>query len=712
MSQAKPIRPTSSTTPPAAEKRPTRHTRFGVEWTDDYAWLKDAQWQTVLREPSTLSADIREHLEHENAYTAEILAPLRALETEIFEEMKGRLEPAKSSVKLKDGPWAYYHRFEAGQEHGTYMREPFGGGAAQMLLDAETLSADYDGFFDIGDLSHSPDHTHVAYGVDGKGAENHAVYIANIAAGDAEFTGIDTAAGALVWSADSRTLFWVERDENQRPSKVRRQEVIGVGGGKFAPDTRYEERDPGFFVSVGSSDDDRHIIISSHDHTTSEVWAVPSDAPDAAPVCFAARRPGIEYSVAPQGGASYILSNDQDAVDFAVFRSSALLGEVSDPQEWTSYIDHVPGRLILGLESYAGHLVRLERENALPRIVIRDMETQVEHAIEMDEPAYSLGLVSGYEFDTTTLLYSYSSPTTPSSIYAYDMKTRERTLAKRQIVPSGHDPDNYVTERTMIKARDGEMVPVTLLYRKGAAPDGSNPVLLYGYGSYGITIPADFRTTRLSLVDRGFVYAIAHIRGGMAKGYGWYEAGKKSEKTNTFNDFVDVGRALVDLGWTQRGKIVAHGGSAGGLLVGAALNQDPELFGGVIGAVPFVDVLNTMSDADLPLTPPEWPEWGNPLQDEDAFHTIRAYSPYDNIQSANYPPVLITGGLTDPRVTYWEPAKWAARLRDHQMGAAPILLKMNMDAGHQGESGRYQSLKELATEYAFAIGAVADGKAK
>lgn len=690
---------------PHAQKRPISQRRFGHEWIDNYAWLKDEQWQVVLRDPSKLSDDIRDHLVAENAYTKAQLEPLSELEQSLFTEMKARLEPARSSTKLPDGPWRYYHRFEPGQEHGTYMRESRDGGEAQIVLDAEALSQASTGYFDIGDVSHSPDHARLAYSLDLQGSENFDVHIASTTGADAVFTGIDTSAGSLVWGADCRTLFWVERDENQRPSKVLHRDIDRIDD----PTTAFVEDDPGFFVGIGVSDDDQFITISAHDHTTSEVWAVPMDAPQTDPVCFAARRSGVEYEVAPHGGASYILSNDQGAIDFAIFRSDTSLGDQSDPVEWVPYIEHVPGRLVLGMETYAGHMVRLERENALPRIVIRDMASGEDHAIALDEQAYSLGLISGYEYDTTLIHYSYSSPTTPASVYAYDMASRERSLVRQQTVPSGHDPDDYVTERIEIEARDGARVPVTLLYRKGVTPDGANPVLLYGYGSYGHTIPADFRTARLSLVDRGFVYAIAHIRGGMAKGYDWYTVGKLDQKMNTFNDFVDAGQALVDLGWTARGKVVAHGGSAGGLLVGAALNQDPGLFGAVIGAVPFVDVLNTMSDGDLPLTPPEWPEWGNPLEDETAFRTILSYSPYENVVDANYPPVLITGGLTDPRVTYWEPAKWAATLRDHQIGDAPILLKMNMEAGHQGESGRYESLKETALEYAFALWAV--GKA-
>lgn len=694
-------------TPPIPEKRPVTLSRFGHEWTDDYAWLKDPDWQTVLRDPSALSEDIRAHLVAENAYTAAVLEPLKALEEALFEEMKGRLEPARSSTKLPDGPWSYYHRFEAGQEHGTFMREPRDGSddKAEIILNAEVLAQNSEGYFDIGDVSHSPNHERVAYGLDLKGSENNQIFVKPATSDAAQEIGIDTAAGTLIWAQDNETLFWVERDENQRPSSVRYRPVSETGSGHIA----YDESDPGYYIGIGTSDDDAHLLISAHDHTTTEIWAIPLGAPSRDPVCFAPRRRGVEYGVSPHGGHTYILSNDQEAIDFAVFQSETPLGQQSDPSTWTSFIDHVPGRLILGLETYSGHMVRLERENALPRIVIRDMDTGEEHSIQMDEQAYSLGLISGYEYDTQTIHFSYSSPTTPASVFAYDMKTRERTLVRQQTVPSGHNPEDYETRRIVITARDGEEVPVTLLFRKGVKPDGSNPLLLYGYGSYGITIPADFRTARLSLVDRGFVYAIAHIRGGMSKGYQWYQTGKLDKKENTFNDFVDAGRALAELGWTSRGKIVAHGGSAGGLLVGAALNQDPGLFGGVIGAVPFVDVLNTMSDAELPMTPPEWPEWGNPIESESDFKMILSYSPYENVQDAHYPPLLITGGLTDPRVTYWEPAKWAATLRDHQKGDAPILLKMNMEAGHQGESGRYNSLKETATEYAFALWTV--GKA-
>ena len=688
---------------PLAEKRPVLQSRFNTDWTDDYAWMRDDNWQAVMRDPSILDAAIRAHLEAENAYTQAALESVTALKDKIFAEMKGRLEPTARGVPMPDGPYAYFHFYREGDQHGVYARHDLTADtpADEIILDCDAQAKDTK-FFDLGDVSHSPDHNWLAYSVDDKGSENYEVFLRDLTTGDVTSTGIDRSAGALVWAADNRTLFWVERDENQRPYAVRFRDLFDAQGKIH---TAYEEKDPGFFVSVSSSDDEKYIEISAHNHTTSEIRRIPSAKPQTTAVCFSTRQDGIEYSLHDQGGVTYILTNAGGAVDFQIM--TGVSGQT--PTAWSPYVPHQSGRLILGMEAFANWLVRLEREDALPRLVIRNMESGEEHAIDMPEAAYGLGIKSGYEYHTDTLYFSYASPSRPGTVYKYDMKTRERVTVREQVVPSGHNPEDYRVERISIKARDGETIPVTILARKDVKIDGSNPLLLYGYGSYGITIPAAFRTNILSLVDRGMVYAIAHIRGGMSKGYQWYLDGKLEKKTNTFNDFVDTGRALAALGWTSEGRIVAHGGSAGGLLVGAALNQAPELFAGVMAAVPFVDVLNTMSDTELPLTPPEWPEWGNPITDEDAFHRLRSYSPYDNVTARTYPPALITGGLTDPRVTYWEPAKWAAKLREHQTGDAPILLKINMDAGHQGESGRYDSLKETALEYAFALDCVGLG---
>lgn len=694
------------TAAPCPAKKPVKTEQLGRERTDDYHWMKDESWQAVMQDPSQLGGDIRAYLDAENTYTKSVLEDAKALETAIFEEMKGRMEPEESSVPAPDGAFAYYHRFRAGDQHGLYVRVPLhpdtreAAGDEHILLDADALSAQQDGFFDLGTLAHSPDHARIAFTVDRKGAENYEIFVQTIGE-TPRSTGIKTSTGGAEWAKDSATLFWTERDENQRPYAVFAKNIDNPDE---TPRLVYQESDPGFFVSVSESDSGNYIEISAHNHTTTEIWLVPADKPSAAPECFAPRLEGREYSLHEQGGYFYILTNAAGAVDFQIMRRA----EDKPMAEWVKFVPHTPGSLIIEAEAYEHYLVWLVRENALPRILIRDMRSGVQHDIAFDESAYDLGLSGGFEYETPWMRFGYSSPATPGQVFDYHMETRERVLRKTRQVPSGHNPNDYSVERLMIKARDGESVPVTLVMQAGTKMNGENPLLLYGYGSYGITIPAGFRTSILSLVDRGFVYAIAHIRGGMAKGYQWYLDGKLEKKINTFNDFVDAGRELCERGYTQSGKIVAHGGSAGGMLVGAALNQDPALFGGVIAAVPFVDVLNTMSDESLPLTPPEWPEWGNPLTDENAYERIAAYSPYDNVISADYPPLLITGGLTDPRVTYWEPAKWAAKLREHQTGAAPVLLKINMDAGHAGEAGRYDSLKEVATEYAFAVMAVSD----
>ena len=694
----------ANVTTPIAPKKPVQLTQLGKTRSDDYGWMKDENWQAMMADTSLLDADIRKHLEAENAYSAEVMADLTPLKDAIFEEMKGRLKSDASTVPSPDGGFAYNHRYREGDQHGLYERVAIDVGTktptgeTQTILDAETLSKNHPSYFNLGSVAHSDDQNWLAYSVDASGAENYEIFVKTMK-GEARSTGITKSAGGLKWARDNATLFWVERDENQRPYAVFAKNIHDAND---KPRLIYKETDPGFFVSVGESDSGDFIEISAHNHTTTEIWLIPSDKPQTKLECISLRQAGIEYSLHDQGGYFYILTNAHGATDFAIMRAPI---DGADFEAWENYIPHQSGTLIIGIETYTHFLVRLVRENALPRIIIRDMRDGSEHDIAFDEGAYGLGLMGGYEYDTPWLRFAYSSPTTPRQVFDYNMETRERVLRQTQEVPSGHDPSDYTCERIQITARDGEQVPVTLLYKAGQKGSPA-PLLLYGYGSYGITIPASFRTSVLSLVDRGFIYAIAHIRGGMSKGYQWYLDGKLEKKTNTFNDFVDAGRTLADLGWTSQGKIVAHGGSAGGLLVGAAVNQAPELFAGIIAAVPFVDVLNTMSDTELPLTPPEWPEWGNPITDEDAFKRLWSYSPYDNVTARNYPPSLITGGLTDPRVTYWEPAKWAAKLREYQLGDGPILLKINMDAGHQGESGRYDSLKETALEYAFALDCV------
>ena len=401
-----------------------------------------------------------------------------------------------------------------------------------------------------------------------------------------------------------------------------------------------------------------------------------------------------------QANRLIILTNADGAEDFKLVETPI---SSPGPEYWRDLVSHKEGRLIISHCAFENFLVRLEREEGLPRIVITDTRSGDEHSIAFDEEAYSLGLSAGYEFDTENLRFTYSSMTTPAQVFDYNMESCERVLRKTQEVPSGHDPNEYVTRRVFAKSLDGECVPISILQHKDTKIDGSAPCLLYGYGSYGFSIPASFSTNVLSLVDRGFVYAIAHVRGGKERGYRWYTQGRRENKKNTIKDFIAAGEKLIGDAFTSKGKIISHGGSAGGMLVGATVNMAPEQYGGVIAQVPFVDVLNTMLDDTLPLTPPEWLEWGNPVSDYTAYKYIKSYSPYDQVEPKEYPAILVMAGLTDPRVTYWEPAKWVARLRVMKKDKNLLLLKTNMEAGHAGASGRFDSLKETAVAYAFAL---------
>ncbi|MCB1544498.1 MAG: S9 family peptidase, partial [Rhodoblastus sp.] len=459
-----------------------------------------------------------------------------------------------------------------------------------------------------------------------------------------------------------------------------------------------EDLDPAWFVHLHRSHSRRFGVVSMSGHDATEVWLIDLADTSAPARLVTAREAGHRYEVEHHGETLYIRSNADGAEDFKL--AAAPLSAPSR-ENWRDLVPFRAGRMIVVVAAYARHLVRLERENGLPRIVVRDIASGDEHDISFPEEAYSLRMMAGLEFDTNILRFVYSSMTTPAETYDYDMVSRARTLRKRQEIPSGHDPARYVTRRIYAKAADGADVPISILAR--ADRSGPAPCLLYGYGAYGHATPAAFSANRLSLVDRGFVFAIAHVRGGTDKGWAWYENGKLQHKPNTFSDFIACGRQLIEDGFTQQGRIVAQGGSAGGMLMGAIANMAPELFAGVIADVPFVDVINTMLDKDLPLTPPEWLEWGNPIEDAAAFATMLSYSPYDNVGAKRYPPILALAGLTDPRVTYWEPAKWVARLRELSTSDAPVLFDINMDAGHGGASGRFSRLDELAKSYAFAL---------
>ena len=693
---------TAAPVPPRAAKVPKAITQLGRTRQDEYQWMKDEQWQKVLRDPSALRADIREHLFRENAYFDGLMADTRALQERLLEEMKGRIKDDDDSVPVADGAWAYFTRFEAGAQYPVHARMPRDGGAAEVLLDVGALAGNK-AFYEIGAASHSPDHRLYAYAEDDKGSGIYRLLVKDLGSGRLVGRPIENASDSFVFSPDSRHLFWTQLDDNQRPVKVMRRPARGG-----ADVVVYEEKDPGMFLSVGVTASRNFILVGVGNQETSEYHVIPASRPTSAPRVFAPRKPAELYAPVDFDGAWYVHTNAGGAVDFKVMKARH---GATDRAQWQEFIPHQPGRYIESLSAVKGHLIRLERAQALPRIAVRDRAGR-EHLIQQDEAAYALALSHGHEFDTTVMRFVYQSPTTPRQWIDYDIATRKRTLRKTQQVPSGHDASRYVAERFVVTAPDGAEVPVTTLRLRSTAPPGGAPVLLYGYGAYGAGTEATFSTTRLSLVDRGWVWAVAHVRGGDEKGRAWFEAGRRRQKVNTFTDFIAVAEGLVARGDARKGRIVSYGGSAGGLLVGAVANMAPDgLFAGHIADVPFVDVINTMSDATLPLTPPEWPEWGNPLESADDYDTMWAYSPYDQVADKPYPPIFAFGGLTDSRVTYWEPAKWIARLRDRAPRGGPYLLNINMQAGHGGASGRFNQLKEVARDLAAALKIIGDPSA-
>lgn len=682
---------------PVAAVRPVTSTHHGDTRTDDYAWLRSADWRAVMTDPSVLEPEIRAYLEAENAYCSAVLAPLDGLRRTLVAELRGRIREDDSSVPAPDGPFAYAMRYREGGEQPLVVRTPRAGGAEEVLLDGDREAAGK-AYFRLALAEHSPDHALLLHGADETGGEAFTLRVRDLASGADTADVIANTGGDAVWEAGSEAFLYVRLDEEHRPASVWRH-VLGTAA--QADTLVYEEADPGFFVSVGRTQSGRFLTIDIHDHETSETWLIDQSRPGAAPALVAPRVTAEIYGLDHGGGDDFVvLTNSGGAEDFRLV-TAPLAAPGRD--HWRDLVAHRPGCLILSHTAFRHHIVRLEREGGLPRIVVRRIADGAEHAIAFDEEAYSLGQSDGYEADTTTLRFTYSSMTTPARVYDYDMEARTRVLRKEQEVPSGHDPALYVTRRLQAVAADGERVPVSVLHRRDTPLDGSAPCLLYGYGAYGIAIPASFSTNALSLVDRGFVYAIAHVRGGKDKGWRWYAGGRREHKTNTFTDFIAAARHLIAEHFTAEGRIVAEGGSAGGMLMGAVANMAPQLFAGIVAAVPFVDVLNTMLDDTLPLTPPEWPEWGNPITDAAAYFRLKGYSPYDAVSRQAYPAILALAGLTDPRVTYWEPAKWVARLRALRSDANPLLLRTNMEAGHGGAAGRFARLEEVALVQAFAL---------
>ncbi|QPQ56292.1 S9 family peptidase [Allosphingosinicella flava] len=677
----------ASTTPPRAEKRAYSYERHGYTIEDPYFWLKDQGY------PKVDDADVLAYLKAENAYFDAHMKPHAALVETLFQEMKGRVKEDDSSVPLKDGDWLYWWAFKPGAQYRTWYRKPVSGGADQVIFDevAEAAGKDY---FRLGAMQVSPDGRLAATLVDDNGSERFKLKIRDLATGKDIETVSEVGIGSPVWTADSKGVVFTEVNENWRSYRAR---LHWLGRPVAEDKTLYEETEnKGFSVGVSKSQDEGLIFIATGDNTTSEVRFVPASAPEAPPVLIAPRKENRQYSVDAAHGKLWILTND-DHVNFRIAEASTM-----KPGEWKTVIPGSDRVYLRGIASFRDHLAITERVDGLDQLRLRQYDGKEFH-VPFPEASYTASFSGNPEYAPDAYRLSYSSMVTPATVYDFNPKTKRLETLKVQEVPSGYDPTQYATERLTITARDGAKVPVSIVYKKGFEKNGEGKVFLYAYGAYGYAVPPSFGTQRLSLLDRGYAYAIAHIRGGDDLGYQWFLDGKLTKRTNTFNDFVDVAKGLIAAKFTKPGNIAINGGSAGGELMGVVANTDPGLWGAVVADVPFVDVLNTMQDESLPLTPGEWPEWGNPITDKAAFDYIRSYSPYDQVKAQNYPPMLVTGGLNDPRVTYWEPAKWTAKLRELKTDDNVLLMKINMGAGHGGKSGRWERLHEVAESYAFVL---------
>ena len=670
---------------PSAPKRPQELTTHGETRSDPWFWLRDVE------DPETLA-----YLHAENAHTEEALAPEEALRQSLYEEMRGRIKEDDSTVPEKDGDYHYYTRFEEGKQYPVHCRKHLSlDGPEEVLLDVNALAEGKD-YCRIGRWENSPDHKWLAYSLDTDGSEQYTVVIKDLETGQLLGESIPNTYYSLEWANDSRTIYYDVLDENHRPVKIFQHRL---GDDPAGDELVYEETDARFFVHVLRSASKRFIFVASSGNNMSEWHFMEAGGQGGGLKLIQARRPDFEYDIADHGERFLIRNNGGDARDFKI---SETLISAPGSDNWRDLVPHVLGRPISGMGVFQDYLVLAYRANGLPQVRITALAAGTTHDLTLDEEDYSIRIQEGREWDTSKLRFSYTSLTTPATVYDYDMGTREREFRKQTQVLGGFSSEKYVTRRLFATAGDGARIPISILYAKDTPLDGSAPLYLYGYGSYGIIVDSDFSSVRLSLVDRGYIFATAHVRGGMDLGWDWYEGGKLLNKMNTFTDFISCAEHLIDAGYTAKGRIVASGGSAGGMLMGVVANLRPDLFKAIIADVPFVDVLNTMLDDTLPLTTMEYNEWGDP-NDRRSYDHIKSYSPYENVRRQDYPHMLITGGISDPRVTYWEPAKWTARLRESKTNDNLLLLKIHMDSGHGGASGRFDRLKEVALEYAFIL---------
>ncbi|MEZ4232214.1 MAG: S9 family peptidase [Polyangiaceae bacterium] len=675
---------------PCAERRPVSTTTHDHTRVDDYAWLRDPEY------PEVKDPQIRAYLEAENAYLEAALAPVSALQERVFQELRGRVQPNDDSVPSRKGDYWYQERYLAEHEHPRVLRwrreqQP---SEAVCLLDLDAMAKDHD-YFDLGDFSPSPDQSVFAYSLDLDGSERHEARF--LAENLSELPDrIPDVQGEVIWSADGRHVFYARLDEQHRPSRVYRHQL----GTTVEQDVLvYEEPDPAFWLSVEETSDEAFVVISSNDKETAEVRLLDKRTPLARPWLVLERRAGHEYDVDHRHGQLFIRTNDRHK-NFRIVLTS--IDDVAE-SSWKELIAASDACYLRGFVLFSGHMVVLEREAGLPHVRVRDLESGTEHRIGFPDPVYTVSIGDNPEFESGVVRLSYQSLVSPPSVLDYDMSARTTELKKQQQIPSGYDKQEYTSRRLFATAADGARVPISLVHRKDSPPHPQTPLYLYVYGSYGATIDPYFSPNRLSLLSRGFAFAIAHVRGSSVMGRHWYEDGKGLKKQNTFSDIRLAVEELERQGISSRGRVTISGGSAGGMAVGAVINQAPSYFHAAVASVPFVDCLNTMLDSSLPLTPPEYSEWGNPEADAEVYRYMLGYSPYDNVAAQDYPHLLVTAGIADPRVTYWEPAKWVAKLRALKTDHNLLALHTNMSAGHGGASGRFEALKELAREYTFLL---------
>lgn len=673
--------PLSAQTPPTAEMKPKTDTLHGDIRVDNYFWLRDKENPAVIA-----------HLEAENAFTEAKMGHTKAFQEALFTELKGRIKETDISVPVRKDDWYYYSRDEEGKQYKIYARKQGALTAEeQILLDVNLLAEGQEYMSASYDVS--PDHSIMAYVYDSTGGERYVARFKDLRSGTLYSEMLTNLHSGIVWAMDNKTCFYLVADDAWRPYKLFRHTL---GTQQSADVEIYHEQDPMFWMNISRSRSDSFLFLMTASGTTHEVRMLDAYQPNGTFSVFAPRKEGIEYYLDHRGSEFYVLTND-GATNFKVMKTPV---GATDPQHWTTVVAHDPAVMLEGFDMFADYMVLQSRRNGLQQIEITPFATGKSSAISFDEAAYTLSLGENPDFRNPWLRFNYSSPLTPNSVYDYNMATGERELKKQREVLGGYDASKYALERVMVPTSDGKKIPLTLMYLKGTERNGSNPTLLYGYGSYGASLDPWFSSHRLSLVDRGVIFALAHIRGGGDLGRNWKDDGKLRHKKNTFNDFIACGEYLVSEKWTSPGKLACMGGSAGGLLIGAVINMRPDLFHAAVAQVPFVDVVNTMLDESIPLTTNEFVEWGNPKIKEDYQYMV-SYSPYDNVKQQAYPNLLFTAGLNDPRVGFWEPAKMVAKIRELKTNQNDLLFKIEMGAGHGGSSGRYDAIKDIAFEYAF-----------